>query len=135
MKKTKIFAALTAAVLFAANSAVPASDFGTGAEKVNGAESTGYETCTVRISVVDINTGKNVDGVEVTLIENPFGTSRVFAPWNTSDEPVKEMTDLYEGEYAIRFDNVPKEYVLSESKCITFENSIRHLFTSFFGSP
>ena len=123
MKQTKLFAALTAVVLFTANSAIPVSNFGTGAEKVNGAESAGYETCTVRISVVDINTGKNVDGVEVTLVENPFGTSRVFAPWNTSDEPVKEMTDLYEGEYEIRFDNVPKEYVLSESKCITFENS------------
>ncbi|MBR3536618.1 MAG: dockerin type I repeat-containing protein [Oscillospiraceae bacterium] len=123
MKQRKLLAALTAAVLFTANSAIPVSNFGTCAEKVNGAGLMASGNCTAMISVVDINTGKNVEGIEVTLMENPLGTSLSYAPWNTSDEPVKEMTDLYAGPHAIYFKNVPEEYVLPEYKYFTFENT------------
>ena len=99
MKPNKFLAALTAAALAAANSALFTPTFFATAEggftppgKVDG-------NCTANISIVDITTGESLDGFEIMLEQNPTGTGTILDRWLTTDEPVKTFTDLAAGVY------------------------------------
>ncbi|MCR4795795.1 MAG: dockerin type I repeat-containing protein [Ruminococcus sp.] len=124
MKPNKFFAAVTAIMLAAANSAIFTPTFCATAEEGTSVDMFwGSGECTVTISVVDIDTGKNIEGVELWFEQNPHGTGLGSGPWNTSDEPVKTFEGLDENYlYAIHFSDTPEEYDLPSEMDFRFDN-------------
>ncbi|MBR5682791.1 MAG: dockerin type I repeat-containing protein [Ruminococcus sp.] len=124
MKTNKLFAAFTAIVLAAANSAFFTPAFCSAAEneKASAAETALYSTA--KISVVDMETGKNIDGIELSIVQNPYGTSLEFEQWNTSEEPVKTIGNLSSTElYAVHFIKIPQEYELPYQVNFSFDQA------------
>ena len=122
MKLKRLQAAVTAAVLVTVYSPVPALYSGMETGTVKAAYLMASDNCTARISVVDINTGKNIEGFELRLKENPLGTSISSPVWKTTEEPVKEFTDLWCGPYAVEFENGPDDYYFPSEEYFEFEN-------------
>jgi len=122
MKPNKLFAAFTAIVLAAVNSAIFAPTFSAEEGMVASAFWSSGD-CSVTISVVDIDTGQNIEGVELWFEQNPHGTGLGHGQWNTSDEPVKTFENLYAGDlYAIHFRDTPAEYDLPVEMDFRFDN-------------
>ncbi len=123
MKPNKFFSALVSIVLASANSVIlaPLSCVSAEGETIPAAEAT--IDCTVNISVVDITTGKNLEGAVFELEENPTGSSVKFERWNTSDEPVKTVNGLYTWElYSINAVSLPEGYIVPENTFFSFDD-------------
>ena len=122
MKPNKIFAALTSVVLAAANSAFLTPLFSVSAEEETVSAEKSAKGCTVNVSVVDITTGKNLEGAVFELEENPTGSGVKFGRWNTSDEPVKTVDDLYSFEdYSINAVSIPEGYIVPQNTFFSFD--------------
>ena len=123
MKINKLFAAFTAIVLAAANSSIFRPTFFATAEEANAVQTENADDCTVRISLVDITTGKNIEGVTIQLEQNPLGTGILHGSWNTSDEPVKTFTDLDASDlYSINIFDGPDGYSVSSQSFFSFDH-------------
>lgn len=123
MKINKLFAALTAIVLAAANSSIFTPAFFAAAEEANFVQTENDDNCTVSISLVDITTGKNIEGVTVQLEQNPLGTGIGYGSWNTSDEPVKTFTDLDADDlYSINILERPDGYSVPSQSFFSFDH-------------
>ncbi|WP_295084041.1 dockerin type I repeat-containing protein [Ruminococcus sp.] len=122
MRINKFVSVFTAIVLAAANSAVlttvllpKAEDTAAAAESI--------DHCTVRVAVVDITTGENLEGAVFELEENPTGSGVKFERWNTSDEPVKVVNGLFTWElYSINAVSLPEGYIVPENTYFSFDD-------------
>ena len=121
MRSSKLLAALTALMLAAANTAAVQPSFCVTAADTPAAADA-LTDCTATISIVDITTGKAIEGIEVTLQLNPHGTSTVLGTWDTSDEPVRTFTGLKkDAPYGILLRNVPSGYDFIRSILFSFD--------------
>ncbi|WP_295086466.1 dockerin type I repeat-containing protein [Ruminococcus sp.] len=122
MKSNKFFAALVSIVLASANSVILAPLFSVSAEDENVSADTYAQGCTVNVSVVDITTGENLEGAIFEFEQNPTGSSIRFGEWNTSDEPVKTVEDLYSWEnYSINAVSIPQGYIVPQNTFFSFD--------------
>lgn len=123
MKHNKLFAVLTAISLAAANSVFFAPALSAAAEEETVSAATNVMAGSVKISVVDMDTGEPLEGVSLCLEEHPNGTSTKGPFWNTSEEPVKTINDLliYEN-YAVHVDEVPSGYEKPHSIFFEFDD-------------
>ncbi len=125
MKTSKFIAALTSVVLAAANTATfqPFLSATAAGESTTAAAEEAKGNCTAKISVVDMDTGKSIEGINVTLEYNPNASGKILGEWNTADEPVKEYTGLYaKADYGITLKNIPSDYYIPEWNFFSVDN-------------
>ena len=81
-------------------------------EKKNG--TVAEESASAKIKIIDMATGKNIEGIDVEVIAGINATGKSIAKWNTSDEAVKTLEGLSENKnvaYGIKLKKVPEKYV------------------------
>lgn len=80
--------------------------------------------CSANISVVDMTTGKNIEGTKVSLYMNPSASSDLIASWNTSDEAVKHVDKLRKGvNYGISPLLPTNKYIVDMSRVFCFDKN------------
>ena len=79
---------------------------------------------TARVSIVDAETGKNIDGINAKLVSATNASTKPLAIWNTTDSPVMEKTGLaaaFPYCYSVRLTNVPEGYDADASYLFYFK--------------
>ncbi len=80
--------------------------------------------CTANISLVDMATGKNIEGAELILEQNPTASGRIIDHWNTSDEAVKHFDDLFKGvNYGVTIMHGAERYAPQYTRYFSFDNN------------
>ncbi|MCR5599850.1 MAG: dockerin type I repeat-containing protein [Ruminococcus sp.] len=123
MNFKQITAALLSAVIAAANTGVIAPAISTAAENI-GAENVSLHNydCTARISVINGLTGEYLEDHEIRLMSNPYGSSWCVAKWNTSEEVIKTVPDLYaEDTFAVDVQPLSKSETIFGEHTFTFD--------------
>lgn len=127
MKVKRITALLLSTFIAAANSGITAPIFNTNAldetYPVSAEALQKVKDCSLRISVIDGETGEYYDDVDVYLMSNPNGTSVCVSRWNTSEEAVKTISGLYaEDNFFIDVQPLSKSNMIYGEEYVTFDH-------------
>ncbi|WP_295080197.1 dockerin type I repeat-containing protein [Ruminococcus sp.] len=80
-------------------------------------------SCSADISVVDMDTGENIENVNARLTLEGSTTRINVGKWNTSDSPSQSFSQLRDSvNYRLELSNVPEEYVCETSCSFRFDN-------------
>ena len=80
-------------------------------------------SCSADISVVDMDTGENIENVNARLMLEGSVTRITAGKWNTSDSPSKTFSELRDSvNYRLELSNIPEEYVCGTSYSFRFDN-------------
>lgn len=80
--------------------------------------------CTANISLVDISTGKNIEGAELILEQNPTASGRIIDHWNTSDKAVNHVDKLFKGvNYGVTIMRGATRYAPLNTRYFSFDNN------------
>lgn len=121
-------AAFLSAVIAAANSSVIAPTFtatanGDTAAVAVDTENSRKKDCALRVSVVDGETGEFLDGHNVTVVSNPYGSSYCVDKWNTSEELVKTVSGLGANDaFFIDVQPLSKSHMIYGEQNVTFDH-------------
>ena len=80
-------------------------------------------SCSADISVVDMDTGENIENVNARLTLEGSTTRINVGKWNTSDSTSQSFNELRDSvNYRLELSNVPEEYVCETSYSFRFDN-------------